>query len=159
MAHLVVGRNHINVPQDLRRRGAWGVAQSFNITPLHFSHNCRADLYLGNHCEKQANSTINQLTRYKTLHRLVSVFLSLFSVFTKQWFLWTFNTRYTALLIITWFHITTVRWGESGKGLCYFSVVYTFQVLTLSFFLEPQFDPKVLTNTIQRVSIQDKPRK
>lgn len=61
-AHLMVGREQIKVPQDLRRRGAWGTAHSFDITPLHLSHGFRGDLYFGNHCKKWANSKTNHLT-------------------------------------------------------------------------------------------------
>lgn len=55
-AHLVVGSEHIKVPQDLRKRGAWGAAHSFDITPIHLVHNFGGDLHFGNHCEAQTDS-------------------------------------------------------------------------------------------------------
>ena len=53
-----------------------------------------------------------------------------------------------------WFHITTVGWSERCKGLRRSSVVCAVQLLTVEFFQDPQFDPQVLADTIQRVTGQ-----
>lgn len=77
-AHLVVCREHIKVPHDLRRRGAWGAAHSFDIAPLHLSHGSWGDLYFGNHCVKWANRETEHLDQNSTSIGFVFRFLSVF---------------------------------------------------------------------------------
>lgn len=63
--HLVVGGEYIQVPQDLRSRGARGSAHGFNITSLHLGHNLRCDIYHRKHCERTTGrSQLKHLTRY-----------------------------------------------------------------------------------------------
>lgn len=126
-----MSRDHIKVPLDLRRRGSCRLAHSFDVSPLHLCHHDRGHHHFGNHC----NTTKDKGRPLGFASR----------PFTGLNGGGACGPR------------TTVRWGEGDEGLCHTAVVCARQILTVGFLQEPQLDPQVLTNAVQRVPRQEEP--
>lgn len=55
-ADLKLGRDHFQVPLDVRRRRSCRLAHGFNAAALHLGHHAGGHHHSGNHCKIQGNA-------------------------------------------------------------------------------------------------------